>query len=319
MVVGEEGTNGGLWCSPVANTSSPTSSALRAIATIDLIRSCSLGVPPVTGSVVTSPTVKIPNCMCCSAVLAPGPVRASWVVHLVECATTYVRVVFQRSAARKRVSRSAERGLPGQPARARPAAVNAGLMSQTAELAVRVRGLRKQYRDVTAVDGIDLDIRRGEIFALLGPNGAGKTTTVEILAGYRARDNGEAAVLGVDRRSRTATCRSRAGLAETDVGSAAQQRDRRPAVPGDDRAIGPEPITERGELPRARRRVDAPGQAVSLPDPEVLDGPDVKAAQLEHSEHVGRPLADAADGQQRGHEFLVAAPRGGGQVERAVE
>jgi ABC-2 type transport system ATP-binding protein len=71
-------------------------------------------------------------------------------------------------------------------------------MSQTAELAVHVRGLRKQYRDVTAVDGIDLDIRRGEIFALLGPNGAGKTTTVEILAGYRARDGGEAAVLGVD-------------------------------------------------------------------------------------------------------------------------
>jgi ABC-2 type transport system ATP-binding protein len=71
-------------------------------------------------------------------------------------------------------------------------------MTETADLAVRVSGLRKRYRDVTAVDGIDLNIRRGEIFALLGPNGAGKTTTVEILAGYRARDGGEAAVLGVD-------------------------------------------------------------------------------------------------------------------------
>ncbi len=63
MVVGEEGTNGGLWCSPVANTSRPMSSALRAMATIDVIRSCSVGVRPVVGSVVTSPTVKIPNCI----------------------------------------------------------------------------------------------------------------------------------------------------------------------------------------------------------------------------------------------------------------
>src|SRR6266851_10076381 len=61
----------------------------------------------------------------------------------------------------------------------------------TAGCAVLVRGLRKQYRGVTAVDGIDLEIRRSEVFALLGPNGAGKTTTIEILeatgAGTRAR------------------------------------------------------------------------------------------------------------------------------------
>jgi ABC-2 type transport system ATP-binding protein len=66
------------------------------------------------------------------------------------------------------------------------------------ELAVRVRGLVKSYADVHAVRGIDLDVRRGEIFALLGPNGAGKTTTVEILEGYRGRDAGEVTVLGQD-------------------------------------------------------------------------------------------------------------------------
>ena len=49
---------GGLWCSPVAKTSRPTSSAYLAIATVDLMRSCSVGVRPVVGSVVTSPTVK---------------------------------------------------------------------------------------------------------------------------------------------------------------------------------------------------------------------------------------------------------------------
>jgi len=66
--------------------------------------------------------------------------------------------------------------------------------------AVHVRGLVKTYSGVRAVNGIDLDIRRGEIFALLGPNGAGKTTTVEILEGYRTRDSGEVAVLGYDPR-----------------------------------------------------------------------------------------------------------------------
>jgi ABC-2 type transport system ATP-binding protein len=66
------------------------------------------------------------------------------------------------------------------------------------DAAVRVRGLRKAYGGVTAVDGIDLDIARGETFALLGPNGAGKSTTVEILEGYRLRSAGEVSVLGID-------------------------------------------------------------------------------------------------------------------------
>ena len=64
--------------------------------------------------------------------------------------------------------------------------------------AIRVRGLRKAYADNVAVDGVDLDVAHGEVFALLGPNGAGKTTTVEILEGYRRRDQGEVSVLGVD-------------------------------------------------------------------------------------------------------------------------
>jgi ABC-2 type transport system ATP-binding protein len=66
------------------------------------------------------------------------------------------------------------------------------------EAALRVRGLRKTYGGTAAVDGIDLDVRRGEVFALLGPNGAGKTTTVEICEGYRRRDGGEISVLGAD-------------------------------------------------------------------------------------------------------------------------
>jgi ABC-2 type transport system ATP-binding protein len=66
------------------------------------------------------------------------------------------------------------------------------------DAAISIRGLVKRYGEFVAVDGLDLDIRRGEIFALLGPNGAGKTTTVEICEGYRARDAGEVRVLGED-------------------------------------------------------------------------------------------------------------------------
>jgi ABC-2 type transport system ATP-binding protein len=60
-----------------------------------------------------------------------------------------------------------------------------------------VRGLRKTYGDVVAVDGLDLEVRAGECFGLLGPNGAGKTTTIEICEGLSHPDAGEVVVLGI--------------------------------------------------------------------------------------------------------------------------
>ena len=66
------------------------------------------------------------------------------------------------------------------------------------ELAIRARGVTKAYGEVNALRGIDLDVHRGECVSLLGPNGAGKTTATEIFEGYRLRDGGEVAVLGVD-------------------------------------------------------------------------------------------------------------------------
>ncbi|MFG1812332.1 ABC transporter ATP-binding protein [Kribbella sp. NPDC049174] len=78
--------------------------------------------------------------------------------------------------------------------------------------AVRVRGLVKRYPDKVAVDGVDLDIHRGEVFALLGPNGAGKTTTVEILEGYRRADEGEVSVLGVEPARGDRYWRARLGI-----------------------------------------------------------------------------------------------------------
>jgi ABC-2 type transport system ATP-binding protein len=67
---------------------------------------------------------------------------------------------------------------------------------------IEVKGLKKSYGAVHAVQGLDLTIEAGEIFALLGPNGAGKTTTVEILEGFRTRDAGSVTVLGFDPQSR---------------------------------------------------------------------------------------------------------------------
>jgi ABC-2 type transport system ATP-binding protein len=66
------------------------------------------------------------------------------------------------------------------------------------DLAVHVRGLVKEFGDLRAVDGIDLDVRRGEIFGVLGPNGAGKTTMLQMLATLLPIDAGTAEVFGVD-------------------------------------------------------------------------------------------------------------------------
>jgi ABC-2 type transport system ATP-binding protein len=62
--------------------------------------------------------------------------------------------------------------------------------------ALRCAGLVKRYGDVLAVNGLDLEVRRGECFGLLGPNGAGKTTTIEILEGLLTHDSGDVEVLG---------------------------------------------------------------------------------------------------------------------------
>ena len=62
--------------------------------------------------------------------------------------------------------------------------------------AIRCKGLVKRYEDVVAVDGLDLEVFRGECFGLLGPNGAGKTTTIEILEGLTGPDEGDVEVLG---------------------------------------------------------------------------------------------------------------------------
>lgn len=79
-------------------------------------------------------------------------------------------------------------------------------------LAISCRNLRKHYPDVKAVDGLDLDVGRGECFGLLGPNGAGKTTTIEILEGLTVADGGEVRVLGLSWSGEEREIRERIGV-----------------------------------------------------------------------------------------------------------
>src|SRR5688572_18497370 len=72
------------------------------------------------------------------------------------------------------------------------------LMNDVPLRAIRARGLVKHFGDVRAVDGIDLDVPRGMIFAILGPNGAGKTTLMRMLATLARPDGGDAQVMGHD-------------------------------------------------------------------------------------------------------------------------
>lgn len=84
--------------------------------------------------------------------------------------------------------------------------------ASTDDLVIDVSDLRMRYGSFEAVRGIDLRVRRGEVFAFLGPNGAGKTTTVEILEGYRRRTSGAASVLGVDPQKAGSSWRARIGV-----------------------------------------------------------------------------------------------------------
>lgn len=80
---------------------------------------------------------------------------------------------------------------------------------------LRASGIRRAYRGVQALDGVDLDVQRGEILGLIGPNGAGKSTLVNILSGYDRPDSGTVVMDGRDVTSGKAFRRSRHGVART--------------------------------------------------------------------------------------------------------
>jgi ABC-2 type transport system ATP-binding protein len=84
-------------------------------------------------------------------------------------------------------------------------------VSEARQNAIEVRQLTKKFGDFTAVDGIDLMIRQGEIFGFIGPNGSGKSTTIKMLLGLLHPTAGHASVLGYDIRTGTEEIRHRTG------------------------------------------------------------------------------------------------------------
>ena len=90
-----------------------------------------------------------------------------------------------------------------------PTEVSSGAVQ---DCALSLQGLRKAFGDVVAVDGVDLDVRRGECFGLLGPNGAGKTTTIEICEGLTAADAGDVHLLGLSWKDAATELRQRIGV-----------------------------------------------------------------------------------------------------------
>ena len=86
------------------------------------------------------------------------------------------------------------------------------MATTSATTALRVANLRKTYKDVVAVDGIELHVRAGECFGLLGPNGAGKTTTIEICEGLTEPDSGDVEVLGLRWAPDAQALRQRLGI-----------------------------------------------------------------------------------------------------------
>src|SRR5699024_7788294 len=86
-----------------------------------------------------------------------------------------------------------------------PAPETAALLDADAAPAIRLAGVHKRYGAVRALDGLDLEIRAGEIVALLGPNGAGKSTAMETMGGLASPDAGRVSILGTDPATATRT------------------------------------------------------------------------------------------------------------------
>src|SRR5467141_1226726 len=86
------------------------------------------------------------------------------------------------------------------------------LTGEATHTAVSVNGLRRTYGKKVVLDGVDLSIREGEVFALLGPNGAGKTTIVRILSTLIPADAGTATVMGYDLRGEAGAVRGVIGV-----------------------------------------------------------------------------------------------------------
>ena len=118
------------------------------------------------------------------------------------------------------------------------------MTSKDSRSAITTTGLRKSFGDHVVLDGLDLDVRQGTVFALLGANGAGKTTTVKILSTLIRADAGAAAGRRARRRPRTG-CRARRDRCDRSVLGGGQPAHRRGKPAADGRSAPSRPRTNR--------------------------------------------------------------------------
>src|SRR5215210_3342628 len=85
-------------------------------------------------------------------------------------------------------------------------------MNQDDEALIVARGLTKTFESLVAVDGIDFEVRRGEVFGFLGPNGAGKTSTMRMIGCTSPRSGGSLTVMGLDPAAHAVEIKSRIGV-----------------------------------------------------------------------------------------------------------
>jgi ABC-2 type transport system ATP-binding protein len=128
------------------------------------------------------------------------------------------------------------------------------------ENAIEAQGLVKNYGDVTALDGLDLEVEAGTVFGLLGPNGAGKSTTVRILTTLSRPDSGRATVAGIDVLADPVRVRHAIGVVGQKHGA-------------DREATGRENLVLQGELysiPGLKARVDETLERFDLPGDRLV-------------------------------------------------
>ncbi|MDT8911882.1 ATP-binding cassette domain-containing protein [Amycolatopsis sp. PS_44_ISF1] len=146
--------------------------------------------------------------------------------------------------------------------------------------AIEARGLRKSFGDVDVLEGVDLSVERGTMFALLGPNGAGKTTTVRILSTLLDADGGTVTVNGHDVAGRKRKVREQIGLT------------------GQDTAVD-ELLTARENLEMMARLFHLPGAAAKRRAVELL-------AQFDLVDAADRPVKTYSGGMRRRLDLAIS-------------
>ena len=163
---------------------------------------------------------------------------------------------------------------------------------------IRLRGVRKTYGPITAVDGLDLDVPEGTCVGLLGPNGAGKSTTMKMLTAQAIADEGEIEVLGHTLPGESKAARAEMGVVpqldnlDVDAHRRAEPARVRAPVPGRRGASGATRSSARSSIANLRRAARHEGrQAVGRHAPAAADRPRARAPAAPACCWTSRPSA----------------------------